>query len=803
MEPTYYYYYRPVGQAQDPTCNCFDTLNARRRHGWPALGDLTATACAFCAFYLECQIRSKDMKERGEKGFGLEGFHSLEGFRLRHADENEKENDFPSRECVQDVAAMQILGVMSTAGLNRQYRGHAILRLIDHGYDHLSSSSSSPGSMTMMLTRARETGGGILARKLIPDKVNHRLIEEWLHLCRSGHISCDSHEGGAVSVGTGQIPGFQVIDCTTGNIVSFASLSSSTSSGEQSQTPPEYVTLSYVWGQGVFEGPVKRQQRLSLPGSLPLTISDTIQVVQRLGYRYLWIDRYCIPQDDLPVKQIQIENMGRIYSRSVLTIIAAAGEGPEHGLPGVSERRRVEQLTVQVDALAEGNGISLALYDRPKLTIMDSKWYTRGWTYQEGLLSRRRIVFADQMVYFQCNEMHGDEVLSLPIPDGPSGLDPHFDEIRCLSLDDEESNFGYIFPRRITDWSNPDTIWDRINEFSMRQLSFDADTLDAVAGIFGMYTVENSNKPKGGGTSFFYGMPIAPFQLRDNDERPWVCELRSLWETDEDIPRKRIGASFKTSLTYQLVSSLLWSDSWFNLLEPDSGGDPFQQQLSHFRRPVFPSWTWTGWKMCMVRRNGLNPTVFDSRTKICVEYEAEAASSSSSAGLAQAPKATQWRRLDWEQENEEILKLARNGAYKIPARLVIRGTVLDVRLKWRDGEKNNPARKFGEWTFTSPEFVEGTTDRIPRELLERVEPGDRKGEEIQVLALILAVRTHDEGKPNALLVLMLRPVTRILNGRPETMFERVHKVMLNVDGEYKPEWTPLSKLLREMEVTLS
>lgn len=123
MEPTYYYYYyyyRPVGQAQDPTCNCFDTLNARRRHGWPALGDLTATACAFCAFYLECQIRSKDMKERGEKGFGLEGFHSLEGFRLRHADENEKENDFPSRECVQDVTAMQILGVMSTAGLNRQ-----------------------------------------------------------------------------------------------------------------------------------------------------------------------------------------------------------------------------------------------------------------------------------------------------------------------------------------------------------------------------------------------------------------------------------------------------------------------------------------------------------------------------------------------------------------------------------------------------------------------------------------------------------------------------------------------------------
>ncbi|KAK3949981.1 hypothetical protein QBC32DRAFT_347788 [Pseudoneurospora amorphoporcata] len=50
-----------------------------------------------------------------------------------------------------------------------------------------------------------------------------------------------------------------------------------------------------------------------------------------------------------------------------------------------------------------------------------------------------------------------------------------------------------------------------------------------------------------------------------------------------------------------------------------------------------------------------------------VEYEVEVASSAS--------KATKWRRLDWERDNEEMLELARNGAYKIPTHLVIRGTV--------------------------------------------------------------------------------------------------------------------------------
>ena len=94
-----------------------------------------------------------------------------------------------------------------------------------------------------------------------------------------------------------------------------------------------YVALSYVWGVAAtsnagFAHDVDNK-------ILPKVISDSILVVRALRYRYLWVDRYCVPQDEEQLK-LQIENMGRIYKNAEFTIIAAAGDGPEYGLPGVS-----------------------------------------------------------------------------------------------------------------------------------------------------------------------------------------------------------------------------------------------------------------------------------------------------------------------------------------------------------------------------------------------------------------------------------------------------------------------------------
>ena len=66
----------------------------------------------------------------------------------------------------------------------------------------------------------------------------------------------------------------------------------------------EYIALSYKWGQiETLRNTTKVRERLLKPSSLaewdlgcciPQTIRDSFGVVQRLGYRYLWVDALCV-----------------------------------------------------------------------------------------------------------------------------------------------------------------------------------------------------------------------------------------------------------------------------------------------------------------------------------------------------------------------------------------------------------------------------------------------------------------------------------------------------------------------------
>ena len=45
----------------------------------------------------------------------------------------------------------------------------------------------------------------------------------------------------------------------------------------------------------------------------------------------------------------------------------------------------------------------------PRITIKNSEWATRAWTYQEGVLSNRRLVFTEQQMHWECNGMATNE----------------------------------------------------------------------------------------------------------------------------------------------------------------------------------------------------------------------------------------------------------------------------------------------------------------------------------------------------------------------------------------------------------
>lgn len=131
---------------------------------------------------------------------------------------------------------------------------------------------------------------------------------------------------------------------------------------------------------------------------IPRTISDAIQLVKDIGQRYLWVDSLCIVQDDDNDKHGQLPIMDNIYSNAELVIIAAAGSDANAGLPGMpSTRRRNWQRVESI------NGTRLVTAQPPMRQVLDrSIWSSRGWTFQEAILSRRSPVFTENLLYWNC-----------------------------------------------------------------------------------------------------------------------------------------------------------------------------------------------------------------------------------------------------------------------------------------------------------------------------------------------------------------------------------------------------------------
>lgn len=79
--------------------------------------------------------------------------------------------------------------------------------------------------------------------------------------------------------------------------------------------------------------------------------------------------------------------MDRIYQQAELTLVAAV---PDYdGLPGIHEWSR--KRTKQPQIILGDMQLVSSLTDPVKL-ITESPWHQRGWTFQEGILSRRLLV---------------------------------------------------------------------------------------------------------------------------------------------------------------------------------------------------------------------------------------------------------------------------------------------------------------------------------------------------------------------------------------------------------------------------
>lgn len=178
-----------------------------------------------------------------------------------------------------------------------------------------------------------------------------------------------------------------------------------------------YAALSYVWGHAapdldelVFSTDTKTL--LKRPGSLAhariaTAIRDAMEVVKKMDQTYLWVDRLCViqksrgsPLTEAEQKELShtIENMGRIYSHALFTIIDGNSEGSKRGLFRTGQERDTSHQIIQ--QITPEISVFLPTSMPSDLT----RWESRAWTFQEKVLSRRMLVFSNGFAQWQCQE---------------------------------------------------------------------------------------------------------------------------------------------------------------------------------------------------------------------------------------------------------------------------------------------------------------------------------------------------------------------------------------------------------------
>ena len=453
-------------------------------------------------------------------------------------------------------------------------------------------SSPVPASSTVADVMSRGTWG-----REIGQTIDMGVAREWLRYCEMNHQGrCGRHLPAGV-----QMQGFRLLDC-----------SKSPAQVVEAPFTEHYAALSYVWGGNTEE-------------RWPQVFRDAVTVTRQLGLRYLWIDKFCL-SDSLPREKMQqVARMDEIYEGAVVTIIAAHGDGATAGLPGVpsafdmsggggaeTATRRTEQPKYR---FANSDITIVSSLRDPRLLVKESTWYTRGWTYQEGLLARRRLVFTEEQMYWECEGMVCPETLVLP-------LDFYHDQAPAPVTFTDNGEFGsgarrdqrqgqYYRDQRMCDFMRPglfngvsyvDGSWEvwrsrrdaastlgifrevdqHIRDYTRRSLTADEDSLGAFLGI-----QRRLEKTLGSGKlGNVVGVPLWAPQFPPRQQQPPMSGISSSGgdaNMNGSMARKSpVPASRPRTKDLFAMATSFWHHK-------SDGQQPIR------RRPHLPSWTWAGW----------------------------------------------------------------------------------------------------------------------------------------------------------------------------------------------------------------
>lgn len=408
-------------------------------------------------------------------------------------------------------------------------------------------------------------------RLLQKDNIRYDILQRWIDQCDQHHSYCSS----SVAISKVDPPAAKwLIDCKSCKECKECNRGKKDNNCEHdeyeivlSKAGMEYFALSYVWGRHCDNENMKPKElgsRKILPANLPASVADAMTVVKALGYRYLWVDRFCINQHSGSAEKIeQVGRMDDIFEHAVATIIAT-GSNADSGLPGVSSRARYPQPVAKVSNITL---ISSSPNQSPILEF--TKWRHRGWTFQEYLLSRRCLIFTNAQVYFTCRQSWEAEAIR---------KSPEVDKIRKPRRSDTflGPELFEICSRKIgrfaaASWPLLDL---QLQEYTGRELTYSSDALNAFRGI-----LKRSNEKTYWGVPIFSGAPYG--------SNSWPCALRL-----DDI-----CFGFTHGLLWAPLGQIRHRNG--TVQKMPSGGSPDVEKASVRETSVeqmsveFPSWSWT------------------------------------------------------------------------------------------------------------------------------------------------------------------------------------------------------------------
>jgi len=321
------------------------------------------------------------------------------------------------------------------------------------------------------------------------DEAHLRTITEWIQTCEKTHYTCHQERLGR----TGTFVPTRLIDVSTADLPHLT-----TAARLSDKKDRRYITLSHRWQNEDMPKLLTSNLHELLegikPNKLPAVFLDAIDLCRRLSVPFIWIDALCLIQDDPTDCDQEISSMGEIYANAFVHVGATrASNIPGTGL--YTELNSIGLASFYMDFQWGLLRFSRVVHEVTAVErINQSVLMSRGWVFQERLLSPKSIYF-DDLLGWECTQLVTTELH----PEGAPNL-----TVRTGWGYDLPFKLSSLLGRRNTLDKGKETVdhhmrWLALAQwFSGCKFTYDEDVLPAISGLARAFEAKLQDRYVGG-----------------------------------------------------------------------------------------------------------------------------------------------------------------------------------------------------------------------------------------------------------------------------------------------------------------